>query len=60
MFFQRNCVKNEKEEAAILPHMLFSSLAKLSNFNDFFPIALLEQSWQTLEKSGDPALEGHP
>ena len=54
-------LKKEKEEAAvILPHMLFSSLATLPNFNESFPAAQLEQFWQTLEKRGDPALEGHP
>ena len=54
-------LKKEKEEAAvILPHMLFSSLATLPNFNESFPTAQLEQFWQTLEKRGDPALEGHP
>ena len=54
-------LKKEKEEAAvILPHMLFSSLATLPNFNEIFPTALLEQFWETLEKEAIQLCKGTP
>ena len=53
----KNLQKGEEEAATFLPHMVFSKLATLPNFNQLFPTAMLEQFWQTLEKSGDPALK---
>jgi hypothetical protein len=52
--------KGEEEAAIFLPHMVFSKLANLPNFNQLFPTSMLEQFWHTLERSGDPGLPGHP
>jgi hypothetical protein len=52
--------KGEEEAAIFLPHMVFSKLANLPNFNQLFPTSMLEQFWHTLERNGDPGLPGHP
>jgi hypothetical protein len=52
--------KGEEEAAIFLPHMVFSKLANLPNFNQLFPTSMLEQFWHTLERNGNPGLPGHP
>ena len=52
--------KGEDTAAVFLPHMMFSQLATLDNFNQLFPLEDLEGFWTLAEKTGDERLLHHP
>ena len=52
--------KGEDTAAVFLPHMMFSQLATLNNFNQLFPLEDLERFWTLAEQTADERLQGHP
>ena len=52
--------KGEDTAAVFLPHMMFSQLATLENFNKLFPLESLERFWTLAEKTEDERFLHHP